>query len=141
MRDLEENESLSDSEPASQTQNTKINSYPQPNGSIDTISLYAPSQSSQASDLYDFVGITQQQQQQQHHRNNNNSHENKRGSSAEERLHNLLGDLQKGERNKVSIGHYYFITLLFHFITIILLLLFYMLGSLCSIYYCRTKRV
>lgn len=111
MRDLEEDESssLSDSEPATQTNNSRMNSYSQQNASIDTISLHVPSQTSQASDLYDFVGLTQQQQQ-QHHRNNNNnnnsqsqvdrSHDSKRGPSAEERLHNLLGDLQKGDRNR-----------------------------------------
>eukprot|EP00604_Paraphysomonas_vestita_P000876 CAMPEP_0174819100 /NCGR_PEP_ID=MMETSP1107-20130205/2127_1 /TAXON_ID=36770 /ORGANISM="Paraphysomonas vestita, Strain GFlagA" /LENGTH=583 /DNA_ID=CAMNT_0016031967 /DNA_START=720 /DNA_END=2474 /DNA_ORIENTATION=- len=118
MRDLEEDESssLSDSEPATQTHNSRMNPYSQ-NASIDTISLHVPSQSSQASDLYDFVGLTQQQQQQQQQRDSHNNHRNsassngnqsqgergndsKRGTSAEERLHNLLGDLQKGERNK-----------------------------------------
>lgn len=93
MRDLEEDSSsLSDQENGTRPQsappnrqNTTISQQP----SIETLSLQAPSQSSQASDLYDFVGLSQHQ------------NDSKRNATPEERLHNLLGELQRGDRSKV----------------------------------------
>jgi hypothetical protein len=75
-------------------------------GSIETLSLHVPSQSSQASDLYDFVGLSQSQHSQQQHaeskRSGGGGGGGGGGNSAEERLHNILGDLQRGERGSRS---------------------------------------
>jgi hypothetical protein len=94
-------------------------------GSIETLSLHVPSQASQASDLYDFVGLSQQsqhsQQQQQQGQGQGQQPqyaESKRSgggagggggggrsSSAEERLHNILGDLQRGGGDRGNNGN------------------------------------
>lgn len=93
MRDLEEDSSsLSDGENGNRPQSAPSHRANVPYSqqpSIETLSLQAPSHSSQASDLYDFVGLSQQQS------------ESKRGATPEERLHNLLGELKRGDRSMV----------------------------------------